>query len=84
MVVIRSLWRHGKISPRFVVGMAPFGSLLMGWTADQFGAPLVVAVRGAFCAIAGIIFAWHLPRLRRAAQPILAARGIVLESNVSE
>jgi hypothetical protein len=55
-----------------------------GWTADQFGAPLVVAVRGAFCAIAGIIFAWHLPRLRRAAQPILAARGIVLESNVSE
>jgi hypothetical protein len=40
-----------------LVGMAPFGSLLMGWAADQAGAPLVVAVGDVFCFVAGIIFA---------------------------
>jgi hypothetical protein len=55
-----------------------------GWTADQVGAPLVVAIGGGFCVVAGIVFARQLPRIRQAAKPILAARGIVLETNVSE
>jgi MFS family permease len=74
---------RGRVMSLFsmmLVGMAPFGSLLMGWAADQAGAPVVVATGGAFCFIAGIIFARQLPRLRAAARPILAARGIVLES----
>ena len=78
---------RGRVMSLFstmIVGMAPFGSLLMGWAADQIGAPLVVAIGGGFCAVAGIIFARQLPRLRLAAKPILAARGIILESNVSE
>jgi MFS family permease len=62
-----------------LVGMAPFGSLLAGWAADQVGAPLVVAIGGVGCAVAGIVFARRLPRLREAARPILAARGIILE-----
>jgi len=62
-----------------LVGMAPFGSLLAGWSADRVGAPLVVAVGGSLCALAGIIFARQLPRLREAAKPILAARGISVE-----
>ena len=73
-----------SIFSTMIVGMAPFGSLLMGWAADQVGAPLVVAIGGGFCALGGLVFAWQLPRIRQAAKPILAARGIILESNVGE
>ena len=78
---------RGRVMSLFstmIVGMAPFGSLLMGWAADQVGAPLVVAIGGGFCALGGLVFAWQLPRIRQAAKPILAARGIILESNVGE
>lgn len=74
---------RGRVMSLFsmmLVGMAPFGSLLAGWSADQVGAPLVVALGGGFCAFAGIVFSRQLPRLREAARPILAARGIILES----
>jgi MFS family permease len=76
---------RGRVMSLFsmmLVGMAPFGSLLAGWAADQLGAPLVVAIGGGFCAVAAIVFAKQLPRLREAAKPILAARGIILETNV--
>jgi MFS family permease len=76
---------HGRVMSLFsmmLVGMAPFGSLLAGWAADQFGAPLVIAIGGGFCAVAAIVFARQLPRLREAAKPILTARGIVLEPTV--
>jgi len=75
---------RGRVMSLFsmmLVGMAPFGSLLAGWAADQVGAPLVVAIGGGFCAAAGIVFARQLPRLRAAAMPILVARGIVPESD---
>jgi MFS family permease len=78
---------RGRVMSLFsmmLVGMAPFGSLLAGWSADQVGAPLVVAIGGGFCAVAGIVFARQLPRLREAARPILAARGIVLDSSINE
>jgi hypothetical protein len=45
--------------------------------ADHFGAPVVVAAGGAFCALAALVFARQLPRLRAAAQPILLSRGII-------
>jgi MFS family permease len=76
---------RGRVMSLFsmmLVGMAPFGSLLAGWAADQVGAPLVIAGGGGFCAVAAIIFARQLPRLREAAKPILAARGIILEPTV--
>jgi MFS family permease len=76
---------RGRVMSLFsmmLVGLAPFGSLLAGWAADQVGAPPVIAVGGAFCALAGFVFARQLPRLREAARPILAARGIVLEPTV--
>ncbi len=78
---------RGRVMSLFsmmIVGMAPFGSLLAGWAADQVGAPLVVAIGGGFCAIAGMIFARQLPRLRAAAKPILAARGIIMEASVGD
>jgi MFS family permease len=76
---------RGRVMSLFsmmIVGMAPFGSLFAGWAADQVGAPLVIAVGGGFCAVAGMVFARQLPRLREAAKPILAARGIVLDPSV--
>jgi MFS family permease len=73
-----------SIFSMMIVGMAPFGSLLMGWAADQVGAPLVVAIGGGFCALSALVFARQLPRLRQATKPILAARGIILETNISE
>jgi MFS family permease len=78
---------RGRVMSLFsmmLVGMAPFGSLLAGWAADQVGAPLVVAIGGGFCAVAGIVFARQLPRRREAAKPILAARGIILETQQSD
>lgn len=78
---------RGRVMSLFsmmLVGMAPFGSLLAGWAADQIGATLVVAIGGGVCAVAGMIFARHLPQLRVAARAILAARGIVRETTVKE
>jgi MFS-type transporter involved in bile tolerance (Atg22 family) len=71
---------RGRVMSLFtmmLVGMAPFGSLLAGWLADRFGAPVVVAGGGIGCAIAALVFFRQLPRLRAAAQPILLARGII-------
>lgn len=71
---------RGRVMSLFtmmLVGMAPFGSLLAGWLADRFGAPVVVAGGGAGCAVAALVFSAQLPRLRAAAQPILVARGII-------
>jgi MFS family permease len=78
---------RGRVMSLFsmmLVGMAPFGSLLAGWAADRMGAPLVVAVGGGVCALAGLVFARQLPRLREAALPILMARGIVAAAPVKK
>ena len=78
---------RGRVMSLFsmmLVGMAPFGSLLAGWLADRIGAPLVVATGGAFCAVAGVIFARELPRLRAAARPILVARGIIVDPTADD
>jgi MFS family permease len=78
---------RGRVMSLFsmmLVGMAPFGSLLAGWLADRIGAPLVVATGGAFCAVAGVIFARELPRLRAAARPILVARGIIVDPTAGD
>jgi MFS family permease len=71
---------RGRIMSLFsmmLVGMAPFGSLIAGWSADHIGAPWVIVIGGFFCALAGLIFARQLPKLREVAIPILIARGII-------
>jgi MFS family permease len=75
---------RGRVMSLFtlmLVGMAPSGSLLAGWLADRIGAPLIVAIGGAICAFAALVFARQLPPLRAAARPILIARGIIVEPN---
>ena len=74
---------RGRVMSLFtmmLVGLAPFGSLLAGWLTDHFGAPAVVAGGGTGCAVAALVFARQLPRLRAAAQPILLARGVISAS----
>lgn len=78
---------RGRVMSLFtmtVVGLAPFGSLLGGWLTDRFGAPLVVAGGGTGCAVAAMVFARQLPRLRAAAQPILLARGVIAAADPPE
>jgi MFS family permease len=77
---------RGRVMSLFsmmLVGMAPFGSLVAGWASDRIGAPLVVAIGGIGCTLAGLMFAHHLPRLIAAARPILIARGIIIESTAT-
>jgi MFS family permease len=73
---------RGRIMSLFsmmLIGMAPFGSLIAGWSADHIGAPRVIMIGGLFCALAGVIFASQLPKLRKVAIPILVARGIIAD-----
>jgi MFS family permease len=55
------------------MGMGPFGSLLAGSLAHRIGAPGTVAVNGAVCVVAGLVFRWRLPRLRSEARELILA-----------
>jgi MFS family permease len=76
---------RGRVMSLFsmmLVGMAPFGSLIGGLLADRIGAPRVIAIGGGFCAVAGIVFARQLPKLRAVAIPILIARGVIADPTI--
>jgi MFS family permease len=60
-------------------GMAPFGSLLAGWTAQRIGAPWTLAVGGCCCIVGALVFASKLPALRRIVHPIYVNKGIIPE-----
>ncbi|MBI4678712.1 MAG: MFS transporter [Elusimicrobia bacterium] len=55
------------------MGMAPFGSLLAGATADSLGAPTTVALCGAACILAASGFASVLPSIRPEARRLILA-----------
>jgi MFS family permease len=61
------------------LGTAPLGSLLAGWLADAVGAPNVVRLGGACCAVGSLLFAVQLPRLREKVRPIYVRMGILPE-----
>src|SRR4029077_19125591 len=61
-------------------GAAPFGSLLAGWLAGIVGVRPVVTGSGALVLLGGLVFATHLPRLRRHARPVFARLGILPET----
>ena len=42
------------------------------------------AIGGFFCALAGVVFARQLPKLRKVAIPILVARGIIADPAADE
>ena len=58
-----------------LMGMAPFGSLLSGAVATRLGAPQTVAIGGALCLLAALLFWARLPSLSREGAAILIAQG---------
>jgi MFS family permease len=55
------------------MGMAPFGALLAGAIAHHLGAPITVALGGAVCIVAGIMFGLRLPVFRQEARQMIVA-----------
>ena len=59
------------------IGATPLGHLASGWLAEHIGAPRTFLVNGIVCCIAGLLFAWQLPRFIGALRPIYIKRGII-------
>jgi MFS family permease len=56
-----------------LMGMAPFGALLAGAIAHNLSAPLTVALGGAVCIVAAVVFGLRLPVFRREARQMIVA-----------
>jgi predicted MFS family arabinose efflux permease len=63
------------------LGTAPIGSLLAGLVAARAGAPAAILIGGAICIVAGVVFAYRLPQLRRLMRPIYIERGVLPQPN---
>lgn len=61
-------------------GTAPFGSLLTGWLTQMWSIRQVVLGSSIIIALAAIVFATQLPRLRRTARPAYIRLGILPET----
>jgi hypothetical protein len=59
------------------MGMAPFGSLLAGTMAHNFGAPRAVLMNGLVVLVGAAWFATRLPALRLQIRPIYREMGII-------
>ena len=60
-------------------GVAPFGSLIAGFTASRIGAPHTLMIGGVICICGAAAFALQLPSLRKLIRPIYAQIGIIPE-----
>ena len=58
------------------LGMAPFGSLIIGGIAHKIGAPYALTIGGICCLIAAFLYHRKLPELRQQIYPIYAQMGI--------
>lgn len=59
------------------MGMAPLGALFAGTIGERIGAPMIVALCGAFMFTAGLVFTLRLPVHRVEAQRLIIASGEV-------
>jgi MFS family permease len=64
------------------LGTAPLGSLLAGFAADHIGPTNTVTLGGVACALAAVVFAARLPRLRVHVRPIYVERGILAAAEI--
>ena len=74
--------KRGRVMSFYVMafmGMAPFGSLLAGWTAGSYGTPATLAASGFVCMAGALVFATRLPSLRKEIRPIYSRLGIIPE-----
>jgi MFS family permease len=59
------------------MGMAPFGALLGGASADRLGAPLTIVLGAIACVGGAALFGLRLPKLRVEARRLIVAQGMV-------
>jgi len=72
--------KRGRVMSYYTMafmGMAPFGSLLAGSMAHNFGAPWTVVMNGSVVLLGGLWFTTRLPALRRQIRPIYREMGIL-------
>ena len=72
--------KRGRVMSYYTMafmGMAPFGSLLAGTMAHNFGAPWTVMTNGAVVLLGAAWFATRLPELRTQIRPIYMEMGII-------
>jgi MFS family permease len=72
--------KRGRVMSYYTMafmGMAPFGSLLAGTMAHNFGAPWTVIMNGAVILAGAAWFATRLPALRSQIRPIYMEMGII-------
>lgn len=72
--------KRGRVMAMYTMafmGTAPFGSLVAGFAAHSFGAPLTLVIAGAVCVAAAAMFLAQLPKLRKAVRPIYMRKGII-------
>ena len=84
MVPDRLRGRTMAIYSMMFLGMAPFGALLSGWSADHIGAPPTVALGGAVAILGALVFARHLPKIRGEARQLLDAASVEAQETVEE
>jgi MFS family permease len=73
---------RGRVMSFYTVafmGAAPLGSLLLGWSAHEIGAPWTTALSSLVCLAAASAFAWKLPELRSQVRPVYARLGVIPE-----
>jgi MFS family permease len=72
--------KRGRVISLFILsfmGMVPLGTLIAGSIASAIGAPLTLAINGAVCIVACLIFIIQLPKWRKQVHPIYVAKGIL-------
>jgi MFS family permease len=72
--------KRGRVMSYYTMafmGMAPFGSLLAGTMAHNFGAPMTVLMNGVVVLVGAAWFATRLPKLRSQIRPIYMEMGII-------
>jgi MFS family permease len=76
--------KRGRVMAMYTMafmGTAPFGSLVAGFAAHSFGAPLTLVIAGAVCVAAAGMFLAQLPELRKAVRPIYVRKGIMPDAS---
>ena len=74
--------KRGRVMSFFTIafmGVAPFGSLGAGTMAGIIGPQATLLVGGIGCLAGAVIFAWHLPQIRKMVRPIYRRMGIIPE-----
>lgn len=74
--------KRGRVMSLYTMsflGVAPFGSLMIGWLANHIGVSWTLCIGGTISILAGIYFTFRLPGLRVLMRPVYIQKGILQE-----